>query len=414
MLYVNPNVTSDLMALSSQEHMLLTKTVSQNVAFSFIQRVETVVTEIDPETVEAIKVIAQERDAFLYPKTRLVVANPLTDTEIPLTVSDFGLGNLNAENVTSDLIIEADDTLASIIASTPLSFTEVTEGNELLDDLYGKVPVAYDEIVVSNYIADLILNNVKVRGDGIRTYQDLLNSGLTFDLTGHYPVRIVGIVEYETPILKSDTTALDTVASNVYVNKSFLNRIPLKAITDSYGLVINKVSDLNGLTQAIKNTGSVTILPNYTGMLNRYTRYDLTLVISVLVPLLGYLALVFLGNYISSSILFRKRQIGILRAIGNYIANVEHVFRFEAIAVGFIVMILVYFLVPYFVNIVNFAFMVHFQDTFISLYHYSIYSVGVGSLVEIFFLLVLLITMLTFTLTHNINLIDPVDVISGR
>jgi len=34
--------------------------------------------------------------------------------------------------------------------------------------------------------------------------------------------------------------------------------------------------------------------------------------------------------------------------------------------------------------------------------------------VEIFLLLSLLITMLTFTLTHNINLIDPIEVINGR
>ena len=158
----------------------------------------------------------------------------------------------------------------------------------------------------------------------------------------------------------------------------------------------------------------MTIRPKYEEKLNRYTRYDLTLVISVIVPVLGYLAFVFLGNYISSSILFRKKQIGILRAIGNYISNVEHIFRLEAIFVGAIVMSLVYFMIPIFVDIVNFAFMVHFKDTFISFYHYQIYHVGLSSIIEIFLLLSLMITVLTFTLTHNINLIDPVDVISGR
>ena len=174
------------------------------------------------------------------------------------------------------------------------------------------------------------------------------------------------------------------------------------------------MSDLPSLITSIKNLGTITISPNYVEKLNSYTRYDLTLVISVIVPVLGYLAIVFLGNYISSSILFRKKQIGILRAIGNYISNVEHIFRLEAIFVGFIVMVLVYFLIPTFVDIVNFAFMVHFSDSFISFYHYPIYHVGLSSIIEIFLFLSLLITILTFTLTHNINLIDPVDVISGR
>jgi ABC-type antimicrobial peptide transport system permease subunit len=164
----------------------------------------------------------------------------------------------------------------------------------------------------------------------------------------------------------------------------------------------------------VKNAGYISLTPVYSDALENFTRFELSLLISVVVPLIGYLALVFLANYISSSIIYRKKQIGILRAMGNFISNVEHVFRLEAIIVGLIIMVIAYFLTPYFVNIMNFAYMVHFSDSFISFYHYSIFSPGLSNIIEIFLLLTVLITMLTFTLTHNINLIDPVDVINGR
>jgi hypothetical protein len=77
-------------------------------------------------------------------------------------------------------------------------------------------------------------------------------------------------------------------------------------------------------------------------------------------------------------------------------------------------MIMAYFLTPYFVDVMNFAFMVYFKESFISFYHFSVFSMGIGKIVEIFLLLSVLITILTFTLTNNINLIDPVDVINGR
>ena len=164
----------------------------------------------------------------------------------------------------------------------------------------------------------------------------------------------------------------------------------------------------------VKNAGYISLTPIYSDSLENFTRFELSLLISVIVPLIGYLALVFLANYISGSIIYRKKQIGILRAMGNFISNVEHVFRLEAIIVGLIIMVIAYFLTPYFVNIMNFAYMVHFSDSFISFYHYSIFSPGLSNIIEIFLLLSILITMLTFTLTHNINLIDPVDVINGR
>lgn len=412
MLYVSPSVNSDLLSLSSQNHLLLTKTVTQGFAYAFnpSQR-EGVTTELAPEVIAKIETIAEDEGVILYPKSYV-----LLEDGSPMTLSHLGFAQLTPANADNDQVLNMDIATVATIASTPLTFSPVKADSRLLNNLVGRAPQNASEIVVSSYVADWILKaglNNQPWTYGSKDYQTLVTSGMPIQLEGLKPLTIVGVVKYETPILKNELTALRSVANTIYVSQDFLSA-DLKTSTEEYGVYTQGVADVNSLITQIKNAGSVTITPNYVNQLNNYTRYELTLVISVLVPLLGYLALVFLGNYISSSILFRKKQIGILRAIGNYIANVEHVFRFEAIIVGLVVMVLVYFMVPIFVDIVNFAFMVHFQDTFISLYHYRIYSVGLGSIIEIFLLLSLLITMLTFTLTHNINLIDPVDVISGR
>ena len=411
MLYVNENVNQDLMNLSGQEHLLLTKTVTNGFIFNLRPDTNvTVTTEIEPEVLVHIDQIADAQGAILYPKTFVLGAD-----ELPLTLSQVGLNSLNVSSVSGDFVVNPDIQMVATIASTPLTLTPVEASSPLLNNLVGKAASGSNDVVISSYLADWILKGglAGVDTSSLNSYQDLVDAKLSLNLNGTYPVSIVGIVKYQTPILRNDTSALTSVANTFYVSNEFSSgNLVTKA--EQFGVYVKNVGDLATFIHDIKNAGSVTILPNYVDQLNRYTRYDLTLVISVIVPVLGYLALVFLGNYISSSILFRKRQIGILRAMGNYISNVEHVFRLEAIAVGVIVMTIVYFLVPIFVDIVNFAFMVHFQDTFIALYHYRIYSVGLGSVIEIFLLLSLLITMLTFTLTHNINLIDPVDVISGR
>lgn len=405
MLYVSDSVNTDLMTLSHQEHLLLTKSISQPGFFNFTFNEtdgQIVTTEIDAEKIASATVFAENVNAFIYPKTYVLKG------EIPYLISDLNFNSNNSSIIETDLITEPSAQLMTQISMLPLTFTSVDSSSPLVESLIGTNPIHENEVIISSYLADWYIN------DGYASsYDRLISESIQVQLDGLEPLTIVGIIQYETPILASDTSALQTVANTLYVSADFFNQ-GLSTYTEQYGVYIAHVDDLATFTQDLKNLGSMTITPNYVEALNRYTRYDLTLVISVIVPVLGYLAIVFLGNYVSSSILFRKKQIGILRAIGNYISNVEHIFRLEAIFVGLVVMTIVYFMVPIFVDIVNFAFMVHFQDSFISFYHYQIYHVGLGSIIEIFLFLSLLITILTFTLTHNINLIDPVDVISGR
>ncbi len=402
MLYVSDSVNTDIMSLSNQEHVLITRTVPQGLFFNFSFDGEDFTSntnEIPQEKVEGAIEISNNANATLYDKTYVLVDNN------PIVIADL---NIDASDLETDYVDEPLEAMVNTINQTPLTFSAVEENSVLYKDLLGFVPQNDSEVVVSSYVADWLIN-----AGLAENHQSLIDAQVNISLDGLNPLKLVGIIEYTTPILNQEFTALYTVGNSFYVHESFFDQ-SIQTHTEQYGIYVADVEDMPTFTQDIKNLGTMTVTPNYKEDLNQYTRYDLTLVISVIVPVIGYLAFVFLANYISSSILFRKKQIGILRAIGNYISNVEHIFRLEAIFVGAIVMALVYFMIPIFVDIVNFAFMVHFQDTFLSFYHYQIYHVGLSSIIEIFLLLSLMITVLTFTLTHNINLIDPVDVISGR
>jgi ABC-type antimicrobial peptide transport system permease subunit len=173
-------------------------------------------------------------------------------------------------------------------------------------------------------------------------------------------------------------------------------------------------TNIQSMINELKQIGTFTILPRYTDTLNRYTRYELTIIMGLLVPLIGYFMLIFLGNYIASSILFRKKQIGILRALGCEVGEIQKIFLIEALFIGLFIMSLVLVMVPFLLDILNFAFMVHFFDTYISFFHYPIFFLGVGHFIEVFMLIILVFTVLIIVLTHHINLLDPVDVISGR
>lgn len=402
MLYVHDNVNTDLMSLSNQEHLLLTKTVSQGAFFNFTFNEgegDQITTEIDEEKLVLATDVADNANASIYSKTYII------NETVPFMIADLGLDSTLYE---TSYVSESDEAMINTINQTALTFVPIEKHEELLNNFIGDMPTSANEVIINSYIADWMINSGLAE-----SHQALIDNHVTINLEGLNPLTIVGIQSYVTPILSNEFTALNTVGNSIYVSSDFFKQ-GYQSYTEQYGVYVAEVDDLATLIQDLKNLGSMTITPNYVEKLNRYTRYDLTLVISVIVPVLGYLAFVFLANYISSSILFRKKQIGILRAIGNYISNVEHIFRLEAVFVGIIIMSLVYFMIPIFVDIVNFAFMVHFQDTFISFYHYQIYHVGLSSIIEIFLLLTLMITVLTFTLTHNINLIDPVDVISGR
>ncbi len=218
----------------------------------------------------------------------------------------------------------------------------------------------------------------------------------------------------ETPLLRNDTTILNTSYTNLYVHPSFSRYNPYPASQISYGVKLSEDTNIKELIQDYKTIGTFTILPRYTDALNRYTRFELTLIMGLLVPLVGYFMIVFLGNYISSSILFRKKQIGILRALGCEVNEMNKIFLIEALLIGLFIMTLVLIMVPFMIDILNFSFMVNFFDTYISYFYYPIFHLGFGHFIEVFILIGLVFTVLIIVLTYHINLLDPVAVISGK
>ena len=396
-LNVSSTVDVDLFKASSMNHLMLQPRNSETM-------------ELSSDQLKRIQSVLPDYGASLYRRINLI-----QDGQV-LSISNLSIGELSEKSLASENTRLLSSNFVETIKQLPLNFVETSVGSSVYSNIIGSEPKNYQEVVISSYLADLMINSGYIN-QGVSTtfdsYQDIINQNADIVLNDMV-LKVVGINVHETPVLDNEITALKTVYSNIYVQRGFISNSGLESTLSSYGIYISNYASLPELMFDVKNAGYINLTPVYSDALENFTRFELSLLISVIVPLIGYLALVFLANYISSSIIYRKKQIGILRAMGNFISNVEHVFRLEAIIVGLIIMVIAYFLTPYFVNIMNFAYMVHFSDSFISFYHYSIFSPGLSNIVEIFLLLTVLITMLTFTLTHNINLIDPVDVINGR
>jgi len=396
-LNVSSTVDVDLFKASSMNHLMLQPRNSETM-------------ELTSDQLTRIQRVLPDYGATLYKRFNLWTNGQA------LSVSNLNFGSLDEDSLVSENTRLLSPSFIDMIKQLPLNFIETSVNGSVYDNLIGSEPKNNHDIVISSYLADLMITSgYLVEGNVVQfdSYQHIINQNIVINLNDKV-LNVVGIIPHKTPVLDNELIALKTVYSNVYVQRGFISNSGLESTLNSYGIYISNYASLPELMHDVKNAGYINLTPVYSDALGNFTRFELSLLISVIVPLIGYLALVFLANYISSSIIYRKKQIGILRAMGNFISNVEHVFRLEAIIVGLIIMVIAYFLTPYFVNIMNFAYMVHFSDSFISFYHYSIFSPGLSNIIEIFLLLTVLITMLTFTLTHNINLIDPVDVINGR
>lgn len=396
-LSVSPNVDMELFKASKMNHLWMTSRNSETIL-------------IEGERLVQIQNVLPDYGAEMYKRQALRKGDAfLTVGMLPLILDANSLQSQNTRLL--------DASKVDVIKDLPLNFVEAGAGSSLYDDLMGNEPKNNQEVVISSYLADLFIQSgMMVDGEMQRfeSYTDMISKAPVIRLGAYLNLKVVGVMEHGTPILNNETIALETVYSNLYVQRGFLSASNMDPQVMSYGIFVTNVASLPDLMRGVKNAGFINLRPIYSDTLQNFTRFELALLISVIVPLIGYLALVFLANYISSSILYRKKQIGILRALGSFISTIEHIFRLEAIIVGFFIMIMAYFLTPYFVDVMNFAFMVYFKESFISYYHFSVFSMGFGKIVEIFLLLSVLITILTFTLTNNINLIDPVDVINGR
>jgi ABC-type lipoprotein export system ATPase subunit len=405
-LYVSNDVTIDLLDMSKQDHLLIVEPVpyqsnvivSPSVGYNPLRR-------LNSDVLIKIKQISEDNQAYFYPKSQIMLNDEW------LTIGHMDIDWSDSSIIESNLIPKPNNELLSNIQGSLLSFTSVNDESELLTKLVGRAPINRYEVVISNYLAQLLLVHNYPEIDSLEA---LIDQDIWINFSDRLKLNLVGIVINETPLLRSDTTILNTSFTNLYVHSSFIRTNPFPTSLSSYGVKVSDQTNVKHLIQDLKKIGTFTILPRYTDALNRYTRYELTLIMGLLVPLIGYFMIVFLGNYIASSILFRKKQIGILRALGCEVSEMNKIFLIEAMFIGLFIMILVLLMVPFMIDILNFAFMVHFFDTYISFFHYPIFNLGVGHFIEVFTLIILVFTVLIIVLTYHINLLDPVDVISGR
>ena len=324
-----------------------------------------------------------------------------------LRIQDLGLTVSNPDSLASDVVIRPNMELLETIEKASLTF--VSNLKVLDRHRLGRLPEDRFELVISSALAQYVLAS---QGKELDDYASLLDQFL--NVGTFHRLRIVGIVYDEAILLRGDQSILNTSYTNLYVHPSFLRYNPLPTQLVSYGVQMTEKTDTHALIEDLKTVGSVTLLPRITDRLNRYTRHELTLLMAVLVPIIGYFAIIFLGNYIASSILKRKKQIGILRALGAEIKEVQWIFMIEVLFVGILIVGLVLVMVPFMIDILNFIFKVHFYDTFIAYYHYDIFSLGLGHFIEVISLLALVNLVIVFTLTYHINILDPVDIITGR
>ena len=405
-LYVSNNVTKDLMELSHQEHLLLVEPVPFQSNTILTPSAEYIYNrKLNTDVLIKVREMTKDNNAYLYPKTQIMVGDEwLKVSHLDIEWSDYTL-------LESDLIPKPNQLLLETIQSSYLSFVSASSDSVLLEDLIGSAPNDRFEVVISNYLAQLLLTFKYLE---LESFEDLINQDVWITFNNQMKLKLVGVVMNETPLLRSDTTILNTSFTNLYVHPTFsrMNSYPSSQI--SYGVKISEETDVKELIKDYKTIGTFTILPRYTDALNRYTRYELTLIMGLLVPLIGYFMIVFLGNYIASSILFRKKQIGILRALGCEVNEMNKIFLIEALIIGLFIMSLVLVMVPFLIDILNFAFMVHFFDTYISYFYYPIFHLGFGHFIEVSTLIVLVFTVLIIVLTYHINLLDPVAVISGK
>lgn len=405
-LYVSNDVTKDLMDLSKQDHLLLVEPVpfqselilNPSIEYNYNRK-------LSSDVLIKVRKMTEDNHAYLYHKTQILLDNDW------LKVSDLDIGLSNYVLLESDLIPKPNKELLDTIQSSYISFVSTQSDSVLLEDLIGNVPSNRYEVVISNYLAEILMIS---KYSEVSSIDELIEREIWITFKDKMKLKLVGVVMNETPLLRSDTTILNTSFTNLYVHPTFSRMNPYPTSQISYGVKISDETDVRELIKDYKTIGTFTILPRYTDALNRYTRYELTLIMGLLVPLIGYFMIVFLGNYIASSILFRKKQIGILRALGCEVNEMNKIFLIEALLIGLFIMSLVLIMVPFMIDILNFAFMVHFFDTYISYFYYPIFHLGFGHFIEVSTLIVLVFTVLIIVLTYHINLLDPVAVISGK
>ena len=288
-----------------------------------------------------------------------------------------------------------------------LSFTSAKILENSSTNLIGHLPQAEDEIVISSQLLDIIDSNHSDLKDYIKQSNTLIvDSFMTF--------KIVGILEENVVLMSNENIALLSNIPLIYTSDAFIKNQDYERVTQTYGIRFTDQTSVSQLLNDLETVEKINIMPASDDRINVYTRYQLTFLMGMLVPLMGYIALIFLGYSISHSIAYRRKTIGILRSLGCGIRQIQRIFWIEAIVLGLMILSLVVIMVPSMIDILNFALKMHFIDTHIFYTNINLFHFGLNHIIEVFFILMAVFLTLVFTLTHHINLLDPAEVIRGR
>lgn len=395
-LYADASMNAGIMLASQQNQIFITEPFSMKNynQFNPFEIKEDHV--INSQVRAKIFNIAKDNNALFFPRTLLE-----TDDHL-ISISDLGITEIS----NAEWMIHTNDEMKESILSTALSFTPYTKAISNSDQLIGRLPYEKNEVIISSQLLDLIDNTTDT--------QTYLESHPLLKIDKLTELKVVGLLEENVSLMPDENIALYSNISLIYTHPEFNTSIDLEKITQNYGIKISEETNLSTLLTQLQGHVNAKILPATDERVNYYTRYQLTLLMGLLVPLMAYIALIFLGYSISNSIAYRRKTIGILRALGVGIAQIQKMFWIETLVLGLMIMGLVVIMVPSMIDVLNFVLKMQFVETHIFYTNYSLFHFGLEHVMEVFFILMALFLVLVFTLTHHINLLDPNEVIRGR
>ena len=396
-LYATSEMNARIIEASQQDQILITETFNLR-SLQFYDPSKIIEDKHINLLVRAeLNNIANKHDASFYPRTHILMDEQLleiSDIEHDTITQHDWMININEENLNK-------------IDQAVLSFTSAKILENTRSNLIGRLPQTSDEIVISSQLLDLIMPDHKDLNDFIQA-ENIIN------IKGLNQFKIVGILVEKVVLMSGENISILSNIPLIYTSNDFNLNQTIERVTQTYGIRFSDKTDVESLLADLETVDKINILPASDDRINVYTRYQLTLLMGMLVPLMGYIALIFLGYSISHSIAYRRKTIGILRSLGLGMRQIQKIFWIEAIVLGLMILSLVIVMVPSMIDILNFAIKMHFIDSHIFYTNINLFSFGINHIIEVFFILMAVFLTLVFTLTHHINLLDPAEVIRGR
>ncbi len=242
--------------------------------------------------------------------------------------------------------------------------------NTLNYTINGQLPQNKNEIALTNYLAELFLNNeVTVYDDNqtpikitINNIEDLIGKNIEVkDLETTNIFKVTGLIntnmdtKYDVPNLITEYDLFEEMRnyreygfhSKIFVSNEYFTEIEqIKANTNNgkiYDMILFQTPERETLEEIISTTQSEEY-PMYTIKNSSYrTILETSYFVTDLTPIAFYTGLFFaifsavlLFNFISISISYKQKEIGILRAIGARSIDIFKIFFYETLIIGLI------------------------------------------------------------------------------